>query len=1287
MDGLTDGIRLRRATNTTGTTWQEVRMRVKTFGAWSWAFGGGIYLSSIKFDNTTTNLATSTYRTNTTANVQVANDTRRVFTYPLAAHNLRSGFSFGANVTNGSASATSYLWEFANENSAIPFTQVFVRPTISEADIVDDGVSVAPSSGLPASTVDPMLDRRPTPQPWATTGINLGTANPDLSANVLAFADIGNTIYIGGKFLQLQRGPAATPITQSYLAAFDKTTGERIESFNPVIDAPVWELKAAPDGSKLFVGGEFTNVNGVANTGGLAALDPTTGAPLASWVGFVSRTTGTADVRAMDIQNGYLYVGGQFNGVAGGVGAQFTGPIVVGRLARLRVSDGRPDGGWKPNIETAPQDLDASAQGDRVYAVGLFQTLNGVTLNPTKLAIMNTTNGDAVSGLEPWQPNATSSEWVNAILEVGSKVYQGGTQHILHQYTRSDYELERSHLTKTGGDFQAVTYRDGILYASCHCTDWQYQDSNTWSDPINYSRVNAINLIGAYDTTNDLEVVPEFHPTQIDLVGDGGEGPWELFVDSNNCMWAGGDLMRLGTTATPFYGGYERFCGRDATAPTTPGNSKATLNGNDVTLTWNASTDNATAPIRYQILKDDPTFGTIVMGTTFDRTFTDTNVVDSSRYFIRTVDDEGNRSATTAAISVTPPPPAVATLLAHGATWAYQADGQDLGASIHSSSLNTASWATGASQLGWGGKGENTVIPSNPVTSYYVRRVNIANPAQYKTISVRLKRDDGAVVYVNGVPVVRDNMPDGPILATTLASSYTSGAAESTWFEYQVPASLFVAGENTIAAEVHQADANNADGIFDLELVARNSIETTAPTKPTPKVDDVSFGSVALSWTASTDNRAVVGYLVRRNGTPIAFSQGTTVTDIGLAPTTAYTYQVARGRQLRQLLQRGLGRGHHHCQQRPGAVGRHLVLPVDGHRPGYGLAARELRRVGVVRGSKPARVGQPRRSHGRAERDADAVLPASRERDQRRRRRSAHPAGQARRRHRGVPERHRDPARQPAGRPADRGHASHRRGQCRRRDHLEDLHHSEHRPRQRRQRDRGRGTPGLEDRHACRVRPRADDGHHRHHAADRGHEVPLQQRQLPVERLDRGLHRDHRHLRDCGRPRRRPRERPRDDPAIEQPAVLDRHRVAEGIRHDHRDRHHLVGRRAPLDQARPRRHVHGDRVVGRPRRPHLGPPGPDLHLRHGRAHRGQHHDHEQERGDQRQQRHVRRHVRRAPEAGERAGGLGADPRPIQRRDPVRDHRVDQRVPQHRRDRLPRVEPDDPRRWRTRARSC
>ena len=179
----------------------------------------------------------------------------------------------------------------------------------------------------------------------------------------------------------------------------------------------------------------------------------------------------------------------------------------------------------------------------------------------------------------------------------------------------------------------------------------------------------------------------------------------------------------------------------------------AAVTGNNVTLSWNPSTDDSSTPIHYEILKDDPTFGTIVVGTTFERTYTDTGVTGTARYFVRAVDATGNRSATTPVIAVTPPPPAAATLIAHGDTWSYRADGQNLGSAWTQPGFDSSAWPTGASQLGWGGKGETTAIPSGPITSYFVKHQNIANPSQYKTFTIRLKRDDGAAVYVNGVPV------------------------------------------------------------------------------------------------------------------------------------------------------------------------------------------------------------------------------------------------------------------------------------------------------------------------------------------------------------------------------------------------------------------------------------------------------------------------------------------------------------------------------------------------------
>ena len=122
-----------------------------------------------------------------------------------------------------------------------------------------------------------------------------------------------------------------------------------------------------------------------------------------------------------------------------------------------------------------------------------------------------------------------------------------------------------------------------------------------------------------------------------------------------------------------------------------------------------------------------------------------------------------------------------------------------------------SSWPTGPAEFGWGDGDEATLLPSGTLTQYFVKHINVSNPSQYKTVSVRLKRDDGAAVYVNGVEVVRDNLPPGTITATTPASGFASGTDETKFFEYQIPATLFTNGDNTIAVELHQPDAANVD--------------------------------------------------------------------------------------------------------------------------------------------------------------------------------------------------------------------------------------------------------------------------------------------------------------------------------------------------------------------------------------------------------------------------------------------------------------------------------------------
>ena len=136
----------------------------------------------------------------------------------------------------------------------------------------------------------------------------------------------------------MQQGPTGTPIVQPFLAAFDRASGDWISSFRPTLDGRVWDMAFTPDG-KVIIGGDFTNVNGVPNTAGLAKIDPVTGQVDTSFTANLRRVDSSgyrAVVRTMDIQDGFLYFGGRFNKLTGGT----WGEITVSNAAKVQLATG-----------------------------------------------------------------------------------------------------------------------------------------------------------------------------------------------------------------------------------------------------------------------------------------------------------------------------------------------------------------------------------------------------------------------------------------------------------------------------------------------------------------------------------------------------------------------------------------------------------------------------------------------------------------------------------------------------------------------------------------------------------------------------------------------------------------------------------------------------------------------------------------------------------------------------------------------------------------------------------
>jgi chitodextrinase len=70
--------------------------------------------------------------------------------------------------------------------------------------------------------------------------------------------------------------------------------------------------------------------------------------------------------------------------------------------------------------------------------------------------------------------------------------------------------------------------------------------------------------------------------------------------------------------------------------------------------------------------------------------------------------------------------------------------------------------------------------------------------------------------------------------------------------------------------------------------------DTEAPSAPTGlSASSIGDTQLTLTWTASTDNVAVAGYRIVRDGAQVHATASTSYPDTGLAPLTAYTYRVA----------------------------------------------------------------------------------------------------------------------------------------------------------------------------------------------------------------------------------------------------------------------------------------------------------------------------------------------------------------------------------------------------------
>ena len=271
---------------------------------------------------------------------------------------------------------------------------------------------VAASAG--AAAVPAQADPPPAPAPTTVTANMLPTWQ--INGVVWSQAIVGNTVYVTGSFTKAR--PPGVPIggagevPANNIFAFDLTTGERVASFDHSLNAQGLVVTASPDGSRVYVGGDFSTVDGISR-GHVAAFSTADNTLVTNW----SPNVG-GQVRGFGITADTVYVGGNFPSANG---------VAKKSLAAFAVSNGAMTP-WSPTAEGDGGyvwTMTMSPDNSKVLVGGSFSTLNSVAAYG--MGAIDATSGATL----PWaaQERIRSAGLNGAITTLktdGNQVYGGG---------------------------------------------------------------------------------------------------------------------------------------------------------------------------------------------------------------------------------------------------------------------------------------------------------------------------------------------------------------------------------------------------------------------------------------------------------------------------------------------------------------------------------------------------------------------------------------------------------------------------------------------------------------------------------------------------------------------------------------------------------------------------------------------------------------------------------------------------------------------------------------------
>jgi hypothetical protein len=395
------------------------------------------------------------------------------------------------------------------------------------------------------------------PQPSATTwGAWKGCASSFPSgsncAEVFATAENPNThmLWVGGDFTRARDGVSGSSRHYTNLLAI-RTSAHSLNTSWPdhTFNGTIYALAVDLGRGTLFVGGNFTSIDGN-STGAdhVAALDMKSGAVKRS---FDVRANDSVRALAYDGSTNRLYIGGRFTAVQGVARTRLAsvGPV-LGTLARSFVP---PKIQWKATKASQIAEVRTLAVGvNTLYVGGRFDTVNGSTRN--SIIRVGLSRGRLDSGFSPhvWVRATDTYQEVYKIVYLDPRQgYTGGVVvaqagHYNRAY-RFNIDGSQRWTVSANGDYQAAAVRGGTVYLGGHFSCVAGAKGSCYTHATHYTRIHlaAFNVTtGGIDHTFGPRLSPSKKPYYW--------GVWTLRVASGGTLWAGGDF-RLVKTSTSTY--------------------------------------------------------------------------------------------------------------------------------------------------------------------------------------------------------------------------------------------------------------------------------------------------------------------------------------------------------------------------------------------------------------------------------------------------------------------------------------------------------------------------------------------------------------------------------------------------------------------------------------------------------------------------------------------------------------------------------------------------------------